>query len=152
MRSIFSISSESVGFHESDHWRFAQWFGVWWYWGPSRGDRSQSLERTRKEIFVSAVMVALWHHTDVMTETLSSRVTTGCAWGTGTMEHAPWCPLSPVHNLTSHIPHAFTLPTLLRTISWAPHSTLMLEGRGTHCRWINRSLKQIISTLRRHRC
>ena len=72
-----------------------------------------SLERTRKEIFVSAVRVALWHHIDVMTETLSSRVTTGCAWGTGTMEHAPWCPLSPVH-----IPH-LTHPSCLHS----PHVT-----------------------------
>ena len=48
-----------------------------------------SLERTRKEISVSAVGVALWRHTDVMTEAVSSRVTTGCAWATGTMEHAP---------------------------------------------------------------
>lgn len=88
----------------------------------------------------------------IMMEAVASRVTAGCAGATGTTEHAPECPPSPYTHLTSHTPHAVTLPTLLRMISRAPHSALMLEGRGIPCRWSNRSLKQIFTTLRKQKC
>lgn len=53
-----------------------------------------------------------WHSGAIlmMTEAVASRVTAGCAWATGTTEHAPKCPPSPYTYLISHTPHAVLSP------------------------------------------
>ena len=55
-----------------------------------------------------------WHSGPIlmMTEAVASRVTAGCAWATGTTEHAPECPPSPY----TYLPHTPLMPS-------SPHVT-----------------------------